>query len=150
MDSHSCVDGLIERRWCLQVNRSFRDAIAASPLIQHKIDLFAVGLEYNAAAGISLVDGRKALLQYRSSFDSLRPIEERIVHLKRGTASMSGGVYAVASYGGPVQLFALGSASRGIPHKQWETPLAFLEVYGLCPNADVIAFPERGTGYVRS
>jgi hypothetical protein len=146
------VNGLTERRWCLQVNRGFRDAIVASPLIQHKIDLFAVGLEYNSAAGIDLVDSRKALLQYRSSFDSLRPIEERIVHLERGITSTSGGVYAVASDDGPVQLFALGSASRGIPHKEWETRLAsiFLEAYGFCPHADVIAFPEKRIRHVRS
>jgi hypothetical protein len=145
------VNGLIERRWCLQVNRSFRDVIAASPLIQHKIDLFAAGLEYNAAAGIDLVDSRKAFLQYRSGFHSLRPIEERIVHLDQWFTRKSGGVYAVPSHDGPVQLFAPGSASRGIPHKEWEAPLAstFLEAYDVCPDADVIAFPESCAGHVR-
>lgn len=132
----------------MQVNRLFRDAVLASPLIQHKIELFAVGLEYNAAAGINLADSKNTLRQYRSSFNSLRPTDERIVNLMRGDDWTSGGVYAMLNTS--VRLFALGSASRGIPHKDWgwETPVPEpdLLAYDFDPSADVIAFLELSEG----
>jgi hypothetical protein len=113
-------------------------------LIQHKIDLFTAGLEYNAAAGVSLADSRKAFYQYGSSFNLLRPTEERVVNLQRGFEWASGGVYATANTS--VQLFALGSASRGIPRREWgwEIPLPEpqLMAYAFDPSADVIAFLE--------
>ena len=143
---------LIERRWLLQVNRIFRDVVHASPLIQHKIDLFGAGLEYNAAAGVSLADSKKALLQYRSSLESLRPIEKRTAETEYGIKRISDGICAVAPPGKPIRLFTLGSASRGIPHKEWQTPLALTNPrdYDFCLDADVIVFPERGTAHVRS
>jgi hypothetical protein len=116
-------------------------------LIQHKIELRAAGLEYNAAAGISLVDSRNALLQYRSNLDSLRPVEKRsfeilqagkVVHARSG-----GGAFAIAK--DSVQVFTLGSASRGIPHKEWEIPLPVTDLEDFClyPGDDVIAFVEK-------
>ena len=116
-------------------------------MLQHKIDLFSAGLEYNAAAGVSLDDSRKALHQFRSSLDSLRPIEERTVDRKSSEyvefEKPAGGVYPIVD-GSSVRLFTLGSASRGIPHKEWEIPLPVAELagYGFCPGADVIAFVE--------
>jgi hypothetical protein len=121
----------------LQVNRIFRDVIAASPLIQHRIDLFSVGLEYNAAAGVSLADSQDALLRYRSSPDPLCRIEGAQMDSMR----TAGGVYATTR-GDLVWLFTLSSPSRGIQHREWEIPLpvAGLRHYGLYPGADVIAF----------
>ena len=117
---------LTHRSWCLQVNRAFRDVILASPLIQHKIDLFAAGLEYNTIAKIDLDESRKALLRFKSGMDSLCPIEERAVDDPLWSYGCSiktvGGIHAVIG-GGSAQLFALGFASRGIPYKQWEIPL---------------------------
>ena len=137
------MDILTQHRWHLQVNRSFRDAVLASPLIQHKIDLYATGLEYNAAAGISLADSREALLRYRSGLDSLRPVEERTVNLQRRfQCGASGGAYVIVN--DSIRLFTLGSASRGIPPKEWEIPLPFTypSGYGFYPGANVIAFVE--------
>ena len=142
------MDRLTEQRgWHLQVNRVFRD-IVTSPLIQHRIDLFAAGLECNAEAGISLADSQKALLQYRAGLDSLRPIEVKAVSnleqedLDENYTRAAGGVYAIIK--DPVRLFTLGSVSRGIPQKEWEIPLPVANPagYGFYPGANVIAFVE--------
>ena len=70
-----CTAGFVERSRHLQVNRIFYNVILASPLIQHKLDLFAAGFEYNAAAGINLADSQKAFRQHTSSLDSLLEYE---------------------------------------------------------------------------
>jgi hypothetical protein len=123
------------RRW--QVNRIFRDTIVASPLAQHKIDLFSTGLEYNDGAGISLTDSREALLRYRSNPDPLCRIEDEYTDSVRA----AGGVYATMK-DGLVRLFTLSSPSRGIQHREWVIPLPVtgLRYYCLYPGADVIAF----------
>lgn len=152
---HSHGDRLTQhgQRW--QVNRNFRDATLASPLLQHKIDLFSTGLEYNAAAGVSLDDSRKALLRYCSSLDSLRPVEEKMMDRKWPEyvelEKPVGGVYPIVN-GSSIRLFTMGSASRGIPHKEWEIPLPVVDLacYGFYPGADVIAFVElREPKYIR-
>ena len=145
----SCAGECVERSRYFQVNRVFHDAILASPLIQHKIELFAAGLEYNAAAGIDLVESRKAFLQYKSSLDSLRPIEERVVGgVQVGDdywSKTAGGVHAV--FADSVRLFSLGSASRVIPHKQWEIPSPTRDPmdYYIYPGANLIAFVDMRT-----
>jgi hypothetical protein len=115
-------------------------------LIQHKIELYAAGLEHNAAAGISLADSKNALSRYRSSMDSLCPVEKRTVNVWRDNVDRTrsgGGIYVI--FQDSVRLFALGSASRGIPHREWEIPLPVADpvVCCLCPDGDVIAFVER-------
>ena len=116
-------------------------------MIQPKIDLFAAGFEYNAIVKIDHDESRKALLRFKSSMDSLCPIEERAVDdpLWSHGCSMKtvGGIHAVVG-GGSAQLFALGSASRGIPYKQWEIPLPVVGPfgYGFFPHADVFAVVE--------
>jgi hypothetical protein len=142
------VDGLVDRRPYLQVNRIFRDVILTSPLIQHKADLFAAGLEYNIAAGVGLHRSR-ASLQSTSSLNSLRPMEVSTVEnpptgYERSTVA-AGGVYAIAK--SSVRLFAPGSVSRGVPYKEWEIPIPILggfkrRCYGFYPGANVIAFAE--------
>jgi hypothetical protein len=128
----------------LQVSRTSRYAILASPLIQHKIDLFVAGLEYNAAAGIDLAESQQALLQYRSSLNSLHPIEERVVGKVQlygdRWLKTAGGVLAILA--DSVRLFSLGSASRGIPYKEWEIPPPVNNAIGfhICPAANLIAF----------
>lgn len=118
-----------------------------SPLLQHKIDLFSAGLEYNVAAGVSLDDSRKALSQLCSSQDSLQPIEERVVERGWpeyvGLERPAGGVYPIVN-GSSIRLFTLGSASRRIPHKEWEIPLPVVDLtgFGFDPGADVIALVE--------
>ncbi|KAF9788530.1 hypothetical protein BJ322DRAFT_1106514 [Thelephora terrestris] len=137
-----------------QVNRIFRD-ILASPLIQHKIDLFTAGLEHNAEAGISLADSQEALLRYRSSLDSLSPAEVRAVNnlevedLRANNMKIAGGVCAIIK--DPVRLFTLGSASRGILHKEWAIPLPVADPvgYGFYPGANVITFVELQTANMR-
>ena len=117
-------------------------------MIQHKIDLFAAGLEYNAAAGAGLAESQNAFHQYRSNWDSLRPIEKKAVDNIRIPDrydygfKAAGGVYSIVKES--VRLITLGSASRGIPHKVWEIPLPCTEVtgYNFYPGADVIAFVE--------
>jgi hypothetical protein len=123
-------------------------------LIKHKIDLFAAGLEYNPGAGVSLADSREALLQYRSNLDSLCPIEERTVESPwegdMGLVKTAGGVCAIVK-GGSVRLVTLGSASRGIPNKEWEIPAPVANQLDYCfyPGADVIAFVNlQESGYV--
>ena len=114
-------------------------------MIQHKLDLFATGFEYNAGAGISLADSREALLRYRSSLDTLRPIGERTVESRRAygadSASTVGGVCAIVKEDS-VRLFTLGSSSRGIPYNEWEIPTPVINPWYSCfyPGADVIAF----------
>ena len=144
---YTFVGAFTERGPYLQVNRVFHDAILASPLIQLKIDLFAAGLEHNATSGIDLAESRKALLQYSSSLGSLRPIKQRTVHqIQSGMgywARTTGGVHAVIN--GSVWLFSLGSASRGIPYKQWKIPSPIDNpiAYSIYPGANLIAFVER-------
>ena len=117
-------------------------------MIQHKIELYATGLEYNAAAGISLTDSQNALYRYRFNLQSLRPVEKRTVNVLRsgnvGDAKSVGGIHAVIK--DSVRLFALGSASRGIPHREWEIPLPVTDPAAFClhPGGDVIAFLEQG------
>ena len=97
------------------------------------------------AARHSLADKRETLCRYRSSLGSLRPIEERRVDNlpipdDNPISRAVGGVYAIAAES--VRLFIPGSASRGIPHKEWKIPLPDIgwECYGFYPDADVIAF----------
>ena len=110
----------------------------------HKIDLFAAGFEYNAAAGISLAESRKTLHQYLSSMDELCPIQEEVVSDLDGRyPTTAGGVYAIMDRDS-VHLFTLESASRGIPQTKWTIPLppADAESCGFYPVTDVIAFIE--------
>jgi hypothetical protein len=107
-------------------------------LVQHRIDLFSAGLEYNPGAGVSLTDSREALLRYRSSPDPLYRIRNT---LQVGPVKAAGGVYATVK-DDLVRLFTLSSPSRGIQHREWEIPFPAedLRHYGLYPGADVIAF----------
>ena len=78
--------------------------------------------------------------------DSLCPIEERVVdHLREDYDSgrAVGGVHAIVD-SNSVLLLALGSASRGIPYKQWEIPLPVTDPadYGFCPRVNVFAVVE--------
>jgi len=102
-------------------------------------------LEHNPAAGIDLAESRKALFQYLTNFKTLSPIEERTVDNLRipndiRDTEAAGGVYAIVM--DQVRLFTLGSASRGIPYKEWTIPLPVTEPesYGFYPGADIIAF----------
>ena len=94
------MDVSTERRRSRQVNRAFHDVILASPLIQHKIDLFTTGLEYNAASGTDLAESRQALHQYRRNLNALCPVEEITVENIRipdddDDLQAVGGVYAI-------------------------------------------------------
>ena len=129
-----------------QVNRIFRNAIHTSPLIQHRIDLFVAGLEYNPGSGISLADSRAAFVRYRSNLNPLCPIEPEILRWENlGLNNTAGGVYATTD-GHLVKLFIPSSASRRIPPKEWEVEAPSLieitDPAGYCfhPGADVIAF----------
>lgn len=110
------------------------------------MDLFATGFEYNPGSGIDLANSRKALLQYRSNLDTLHPMEEQLLDSPRPVndkgAMAVGGVYAITIRNNSVQLFNLGSISRGIPPKRWEIPVPVgnLKGYSFYPVADVIAF----------
>ena len=136
------MEVLTKRRRLRQVNRAFRDAILLSPSIQHKINLYAVGFEYNPAAGIDIAESRKALHQYLSNLDSLCPIEERSVEKLRVEEH---GIDRVRAAGGaivivdePVRLLALGSSTRrGDPASAHR-----IRNYGFYPGADVSAFVE--------
>jgi hypothetical protein len=130
----------------LQVNRIFRDIILGSPLIQHRIELFAAGFEYNAATSVSIADSREALLKSTLGLESLRPTETRVVeNLRTGptVTKTSGGVYAIMQ--DSVRMFTLGSALRGTPYKEWEIPLPIAGPvdFAFYPGADAIAFVER-------
>jgi hypothetical protein len=118
-------------------------------LIQHKIDLFAAGLEYNVATRVDL-DSSRAAFQSHSSLDSLRPIEVRAVEVPRmeyqPATVVADGVYCLETQNS-IRLFAAGSASLGVPYKEWEIPTPvpgdqFQRRYHICPSADVIAFVE--------
>ena len=139
------MDTLTEHRRSLQVNRVFRDVALSSPLVQHKLDLHAVGLEHNPAAGIDLTESRKTFSQYLASYDALSPIEEREVVGLRAPYSYKDvkvvdGVHAILK--DTVRLFTLRPVSRGIPYKEWEIPLPVTAPcgYGFYPDADIIAF----------
>ena len=143
---YTCTDELTERSRCFQVNHAFYNAAIASPLVQHKIDLFKAGLQYNAAAGVDLSESRKALLQYNTCLESLHPIDERVVDLPQPDGDYflrtAGGVHAVVK--DSVRLFNPGSAPRRIPYEEWEIPLPIADPIGYCfyPGADIIAFVE--------
>jgi hypothetical protein len=137
----------------LQVNRTSHNVVVASTLIQHKIDLYATGMEWNASAGVNVAASQNALRQYRSGLDSLRPIEEEMVtkiQVDHGdNIKAVGGVFAIAS-NGPVWLFTLGSVSRGIPQRKWKipVPIACPVDFTFYPGADVIAFVEQAYVHV--
>ena len=144
-----------EHRPSLQVNRIFHDTVVTSPLIQHKIDLFSAGFKYNAETRVSLADSQKALLQYRSSMDSLHPIEDKMVECLQTShtdfTTSASGIHVIVK-NDLVQLFTLGSALRGIPHKEWEIPLLDADPgdYDFDSSADVITFIGlQGMVYVR-
>ena len=118
-------------------------------MIQHKLDIYAAGLEHNPAAGIDLAESRKAFSRYLVKLDTLSPNEERTVVDLRAPddtedAKTAGGIYAIAK--DQVRLFTLGSVSRGIPYKEWviphPIPINTQENYGFYPGADIIAFVE--------
>lgn len=138
------MDGFTDYGLFLQVNRTFRNVINASPVLKHKIELFVVGLEYNATAGISLPDRREALLRYSRGLDSLRPFEQKVLgnFLPPQFIRASNGVFGLA--GDSLELFVPGSASRRIPQKKWEIPLPVVrvEAYDFYPNADILAVVE--------
>jgi hypothetical protein len=126
-----------------QVNRIFRDVIITSPLVQHRIYLFSVGLEYNAGAGVSLTDSQEALLRYRSNPDPLCQIEN-VRQDPLNSIRTTSGVHA-AVMDGSVRLFTLSSPSREIQHREWTIPLPVAwqqRHYCFFPGADVIAFFE--------
>ena len=116
-------------------------------MVQHKIDLYAAGFEYNPAAGIELTESRKALHQYLSNLDQLRPVEMLTVENPRinedpENIKVAGSVIVIVNES--VRLFALGSSSRRIPYNEWEIPhpTVALDSYGFYPGADIIAFVE--------
>lgn len=69
-----------------------------------------------------------------------------MVSLHWGVEKKSGNVFAVS--GVSIRLFTLGSASRGMPHREWEIqlPLATQADYNFDPCGDVIAFVGRFRG----
>ena len=77
----------------------------------------------------------------------LYPIEERTVDdlppNYECIMKTVGGVHAIIN-DDSVRLFALGSASRGIPYKQWKIPLPIPHLRGLsfCPHVDVFVGVE--------
>ena len=150
---YACMDELAECGRYLQVNHAFYNATIASPLVQHRVDLFKVGLEYNATAGVNLDESRKALLQYNTCLKSLSPIEKRVVDFLPPSEGYSfktaGGVHAVVK--NSVRLFSPGSALRRIPYKEWEIPLPAAHPRGYCfyPGADIIAFVDSLRTYVQ-
>ena len=114
-------------------------------MIQHKIELLAAGFEYNEAAGASLADSRKALLQHYSNLDSLCLAgEKKSGLLPEGDQdeTTAGGVHAVTVFKESVRLFTLGSVSRGIPYEEWwiQPPYRESRIYAFYPGANVITF----------
>ena len=130
-----------------QINRVFRDVILASPLIQHKIELYAAGLEYNATAGTSLTDSKGAFARYRSNLGSLCPVEKGAVEILKTRladhAKSGGGVFMIVK--DSVRVFTLDSPSRGIPHSEWEILLPVIDPADYCfyPGDNVIAFIKQ-------
>ena len=84
---------------------------------------------------------------------SLSPIEERVVDnlpVEYVSTETVGGIHASINHDS-AWLFALGSASRGIPYKQWEIklPTSGLQKCGFCPRADVFVIVKvEGVMYV--
>jgi len=54
----------------LKLNRSFPELIR-SPRIQHRLDLYAAGLERNLATGVAVADCIKALEEYHPKWEKL-------------------------------------------------------------------------------
>lgn len=130
-----------------RVSRVFHDIVLASPLLQHKIELYGAGFVYNAASGISVADSRRALLQYlENSRKFTTMIRKKImVHPAEGKGKIEGGVYATIQ--DSVKLLSFGSISRRIPVDEWEIPLPIVDPTNFCfyPVADVIAFFKQHT-----
>ena len=111
------------------------------------MDLHAAGLEYNPAAGLDLPESQRAFHEHLSKSNSLSFVQKmaefdrRYKGLRRGSKTV-GGVHAVEA--GSLHLFALGSASPGMPRKEWEIPIPgfLVDGYSFCPDADVVAFVE--------
>ena len=92
-------------------------------------------------------DSQKSLLRYQSKSHSPSPAKKQVVHnipsVDRGSIEVASGVLAALG-DDSVQLFVLGSASRGIEQKKWKIPRPAIRALetGWCfdPHADVIAF----------
>ena len=113
-------------------------------MIQHKLDLYAAGLEYNSIVGVDLAESRRAFDQYLSNLDSLSFVEKRTVNDLQApedckVSMTASGVHAVVD--ASVRLFTLGSALRGIPYKEWEIPFPITSGnnYSFFPDAGIIA-----------
>jgi len=135
----------------LKINRGFRDLIRCSPRIQHKLGLYASGLEPNLAAGVTVADSIKALEEYRSKWDK-PSIEDQqtavripIREFERdGTA---GGVYGLATKH-EILFFTLPSNSRTIQSRKQTISFDFrVTGFAFHPQADVVVVAGQ-TGHV--
>ena len=128
-----------------QVARDIHDFIQESPYIQHRIDLFAAGLEDNPASNLTLADKRRAFDEYRTKWETFNPIkkwESEVENFYFGHHTSGSGVYGFVA--GPqkfIQFVTLESVSRGIPRREWKLPLPefVFSGFGINPQADVLA-----------
>ena len=124
-----------------KVTRGFRDLVIHSPQIQHKLDLYAAGLEPNWTTGFTLTDSIKALGEHRSRWkdfnvDSEQQMTARISNSEQ--EATAGGVYGVVT-GFEIQFFTLASNPRGIQPKEQKISLDFKVVgFAFHPHADVV------------
>ena len=130
-----------------KVNRAFYGLIQASPSIQYEIDLFGAGLQRNPRSKTSLADCRAALEAYCSRWKTLDTAErwERALDVPNiRDATAVNGTYGIL-WGDSAKFFILGSASRGIPGKEWDVPLKHFEATGFTfyPQANVMAIVEE-------
>lgn len=128
-----------------KVTSGFRDFVRRSPRIQHKLDLYAAGLEPNRATGVTVADSIRAFADYRSRWKDFNINEyqtmEGMSDIDR--EATAGGVYGVANEH-EIQFLTLPSNPRAIQLTEQRISLDF-EVVGFAfhPHADVVVVTEH-------
>jgi len=136
-----------------QVSHAFHDAIQKSPWINHRINLYAVGLEDNPESNLILADKRRALKEYRAKWNNLDPFQK----WEPGAGSVGCqwtsvlGVYGVTAHSQEfIEFFTLESVSQGVPRKEWKIPLPHFNFSGFAinPHSNLLVVVEGKLGWV--
>ena len=94
------------------MTRGFHNFIRGSPRIQHKLDLWAVGLEPNWSTSLTLVDRVKALEEYRTRWKSA-DLDKFQTTMRSFTSVAVGGVFGIP-LNDEIQFYTLPSSLRAI------------------------------------
>lgn len=131
-----------------QLNRVFHDLVHNSPQIQHKLDLFAAGLEPNWSTGFTLADRVKSLEEYHSRWEDIDidMYQTAVKPPSVGSQTIVGGICASIPKGDEIKFCTLPSSFRAIVSKSHTIPFDPEVIdFAFNPQADVIVFSVLAT-----